>query len=91
MRTTVARWGNSTALRLPKAVVEELRLTPGQQVELIVDGDEARLKPVRNAAKDALAALMAECDRIGWENAPALEDWSSVEPPWPPYDVPEKQ
>ena len=32
MRATIARWGNSTALRLPKAIVEELRLKPGQQV-----------------------------------------------------------
>ena len=88
MRTTVARWGNSTALRLPKAVVEELRLTPGQQIEVVVEGNEARLKPVRKSPKDALAELMAECDRIGWENAPDLEDWSSVEPPWPSYDPP---
>ena len=39
----------------------------------------------------SLAALMAECDRIGWDNAPSLEDWSSVEPPWPPYDAPEQK
>lgn len=75
MRTTVARWGNSTALRLPKTVVEELRLTPGQQVEVVVDGNEARLKPVRRSARDALAELMAECDRIGWENAPRAIEW----------------
>jgi antitoxin MazE len=75
MRTTVARWGNSTALRLPKAVVEELRLTPGQQVEVVVEGNEARLKPVRKSPKERLAELMAECDRIGWENAPPVIDW----------------
>ena len=89
MRTTVARWGNSTALRLPKAIVEELRLTPGQQVEVIVEGDEARLKPVRKP-RLTLEELMAECDRIGWENQPPLEDWSSVEAPWPPYDPNDK-
>jgi antitoxin MazE len=71
MRTTVARWGNSTALRLPKAVVEELHLTPGQQVEVIVDGNEARLKPVRKPCA-TLEELMAEADRIGWENEPPL-------------------
>lgn len=75
MRTTVARWGNSTALRLPKAVVEELRLTPGQQVEVIVESGEARLRPVRKSPKDALADLMAECNRIGWENAPPSVEW----------------
>jgi antitoxin MazE len=74
MRTTIARWGNSTALRLPKAVVEELRLKPGQQVEVTVDGGEARLKPVRQS-RAFLEELMAECDRIGWENEPATIEW----------------
>ncbi|GAC1339904.1 MAG: hypothetical protein NVSMB26_27880 [Beijerinckiaceae bacterium] len=90
MRTTVARWGNSTALRLPKAVVEELHLTLGQQVEVIVEGNEARLKPVRKP-RVTLEELMAEADRIGWENEPGLEDWSEVEPPWPPYSEADKK
>jgi antitoxin MazE len=75
MRTTIARWGNSTALRLPKAIVEELNLKPGQQVEVIIEGGEARLKPVPRRGRDALAELMTECDRIGWENEPATIDW----------------
>jgi antitoxin MazE len=74
MRTTIARWGNSTALRLPKAIVDELRLKPGQQVEVTVEGSEARLKPVR-APRVTLEELMAEADRIGWENAPETIDW----------------
>jgi antitoxin MazE len=90
MRTTIARWGNSTALRLPKAVVEELRLKPGQQVEVTVDGGEARLRPVRRTTP-TLEELLAEADRIGWENQPGLEDWSDVEPPWPPYSEPDKK
>jgi antitoxin MazE len=90
MRTTIARWGNSTAVRLPKAIVEELNLKPGQQVEVIVEGNEARLKPVRRRGP-TLEELMAEADRIGWENQPGLEDWSEVEPPWPPYSEADKQ
>jgi antitoxin MazE len=74
MRTTIARWGNSTALRLPKAIVEELHLKPGQQVEVTVEAGEARLKPVRRPHV-TLEDLMAECDRIGWENAPAAVEW----------------
>lgn len=74
MRTTIARWGNSTALRLPKAIVEELHLKPGQQVEVTVEGGEARLKPVRHP-RVTLEELMAEADRLGWENAPETVDW----------------
>ncbi len=29
MKVQVAKWGNSTAVRLPKAVVEQLGLKPG--------------------------------------------------------------
>ena len=83
MRATIAKWGNSAALRLPKAVMEELRLKPGQQVELTVEGAEARLRPVAPRQPDYLDQLLAECDRIGWENAPGLEDWTAVEAPWP--------
>jgi antitoxin MazE len=74
MRTTIARWGNSTAVRLPKAIVDELHLKPGQQVEVVVEGSEARLKPVRES-RAFLEELMAEADRIGWENAPATIEW----------------
>ncbi|MBV8849247.1 MAG: AbrB/MazE/SpoVT family DNA-binding domain-containing protein [Methylobacteriaceae bacterium] len=90
MRTKIARWGNSTALRLPKAIVEELHLKPGQQVEVTVESGEARLKPVRNP-RVTLGELLAEADRIGWENQPPLEDWSEVEPPWPPYSETDKK
>ena len=83
MRATVARWGNSTALRLPKAVVEGLHLTPGQQVEVVLEGSEARLRPIEKRADTRLADLIARANAIGWENQPGLEDWSAVEAPWP--------
>jgi len=34
----VARWGNSLAIRLPKAVVEALKLKPGDDIEIVVAG-----------------------------------------------------
>ncbi len=75
MRATIAKWGNSAALRLPKAVMEELRLKPGQQVDVVVEGGEARITPVAPRQKDYLDVLLAECDRIGWENAPETVEW----------------
>jgi antitoxin MazE len=84
------RWGNSTALRLPKAIVDELNLKPGQQVEVRIEGGEARLMPVR-APRLTLEELLAEADRIGWENQPGLENWSELEPPWPPYSETDKK
>jgi antitoxin MazE len=34
----VSRWGNSLAIRLPKAVVEALDLKEGEEIELYVAG-----------------------------------------------------
>jgi antitoxin MazE len=34
----VAKWGNSLAVRLPKAVVDALRLKEGDEVEITVAG-----------------------------------------------------
>jgi antitoxin MazE len=89
MRVQVSKWGNSTALRLPKHVVEELGLTPGREVDLVVEGQELRLKPVKRQHIYRIEDLVTDMRRLGPENQPPLEDWSAAEPPWPDY--PEKE
>jgi len=62
MRTEVGKWGNSLAVRLPKAVAEELGLTAGTPVELILrDGTIviARRSP-RYELTDLLASVHAK-------------------------------
>ena len=39
MRVIVSKWGNSLAIRIPKAVVEGLRVQAGRAVDLTVEGD----------------------------------------------------
>jgi antitoxin MazE len=34
----VAKWGNSLAVRLPQALVEALKLKPGDEIEITVNG-----------------------------------------------------
>ena len=34
----VAKWGNSLAVRLPRAVVDALKLKEGDEVEIIISG-----------------------------------------------------
>jgi antitoxin MazE len=75
MRVQISKWGNSTALRLPKAVVEELGLKPGQEVEMIVERGEARLKPMRATPFYRIEDIVSEMKRLGPENEPPLEDW----------------
>lgn len=48
----VAKWGNSLAVRLPKALVEEMGLQPGDQVEIEPSGKrKIELRKVDPAAE----------------------------------------
>jgi len=38
VKTQVARWGNSMAVRIPKTVAEGAKLRPGDNLELSVEG-----------------------------------------------------
>ena len=38
MKTQVAKWGNSMAVRIPKNVAEAAKLRPGDNLELSVEG-----------------------------------------------------
>ncbi len=58
---------------------------------MTVENGEVPIKVVEPLQGHALLMeLLAECDRIGWENQPPLEDWSNAEAPWPPYNEDEK-
>jgi antitoxin MazE len=77
MRVQISKWGNSTGLRLPKAIVDELGLKPGQEMEISVKGGEARLRPVKQQQPTfyRIEDLVAEMKRLGPQNEPPLEDW----------------
>lgn len=47
MRAQVSKWGNSLAVRLPRAVVESLHIRDGEQVELVLLDDRLELRPSR--------------------------------------------
>lgn len=57
MHATVNKWGNSLALRLPKHIADELKLSDGATVELAVEAGSITIKPVRT--KYTLAELLA--------------------------------
>jgi antitoxin MazE len=75
MRVQISKWGNSAGIRLPKAITDELGLKIGQEMELIVEGHEARLRPVKAFPVYRIEDLVAEMKRLGPENEPPLEDW----------------
>ena len=59
MRTRVQKWGNSLALRIPRAFAAEARLFPDTPVDLALDGDKLVVSPLP-APPANLQALLAE-------------------------------
>ncbi len=45
MNVTIKKWGNSLALRLPKALASEVHITEGAEVDLIRTDEGLLLKP----------------------------------------------
>ena len=75
MKVQVAQWGNSAAIRLPKAILEDLRIEPGSEVEMWVQGRELHLRPVPPVTSHRLEDLLAQ---ITGDNIPGMEDWPAV-------------
>jgi antitoxin MazE len=76
MKTSVAKWGNSLAVRLPKTVSAELELNPGTQLDLVVEKDEIRLrKPKATTSAELLAEMVDEAKRLGSEFEPDTVEW----------------
>lgn len=44
MRATIQRWGNSQAVRLPKAILEIARLGENEPVQIFADQDKIIIK-----------------------------------------------
>jgi antitoxin MazE len=61
MRTTIQRWGNSLALRIPKAFAEETHIKDGTAVELSLSDGSLVMRPARRA-RASLKALLSEVD-----------------------------
>jgi len=73
MQVRIAKWGNSLAVRLPKAIAEDLGLTEGQPVDVAIDRGAVRLKP--STAPVRLSELVAEANRLGPAQHPEVVRW----------------
>jgi len=51
MQTTVSKWGNSLALRLPRHIAEGVKLTEGQTVEFEIADESLIVRPARKRFK----------------------------------------
>ncbi|GAB2884553.1 AbrB/MazE/SpoVT family DNA-binding domain-containing protein [Paraburkholderia jirisanensis] len=77
MELSIQKWGNSAAVRLPTALLEQLKVALGDKLEVDVRAEGIMLKPARH--KYALDDLVAQCD----PKAPMPADlaaWNSIRP-----------
>lgn len=73
MKAQISTWGNSLAVRVPKAAVEALNLTAGQTLDVTVEGGVMLLKPeARPRKRYTLEELVKD---MRPEDQPEFEDW----------------
>ena len=75
MKAQIAQWGNSAAVRLPKSIMEDLRVVPGSEVEMWIEGRELRMRPIPPVTSHRLEDLLAQ---ITPDNIPEMEEWPPV-------------
>lgn len=73
MHTTVSKWGNSLALRLPRHIAEGVKLTEGQTVEFEISDETLIVRPTRKRFK--LSELLQGYERT----SPTEVDWGKPE------------
>lgn len=79
MRTSVARWGNSLAVRLPKGIAENVHLSEGSDVTFTTEGGKLIIESARPkyALEDLLAQMKPEHrrDEFDWGAPIGDEVW----------------
>ena len=75
MRTRVSKWGNSLAIRLPKAAVQSLQVHEGEAIDLSIEGDAVIIRAPR--ARYTLEGLVAQ---MRPEDQPEAVDDTSAPP-----------
>jgi antitoxin MazE len=75
MQVRIAKWGNSLAVRLPRAIADDLRLAEGQSVDIAIENGSVKLKP--SAVRVRLSDLVAEAERLGPGEHPEILAWGA--------------
>lgn len=57
MTTSIAKWGNSAALRLPKSILDALSLHIGDEVNIVQRGRSVVIEPCKPSLDDLLARV----------------------------------
>jgi antitoxin MazE len=80
MKTQIARWGNSMAVRIPRAIAQEAKLRAGDHVEMAAEGSgvvRMRKKKGKHSLKDLIRGITASNlhKETDWGGAEGQELW----------------
>jgi antitoxin MazE len=73
----IAKWGNSSGIRLSKAMLDELGVKQGESVQLTAKDGKVIIEPVK-PKKVTLEWIISEMKRLGPENAPETAEWAPI-------------
>ncbi len=60
MHTTVQKWGNSLALRIPLHIARQLALKPGVAIDMILEKSGLLIKPCQHEDLETLLSQITE-------------------------------
>ena len=69
------RWGNSLAVRIPKAVAEALKVSDGRRAEIRIENGVLVLRPIVKAGRKPRYTLDELLDGMTKDNVPQEADW----------------
>ena len=81
MEVTLSKWGNSLAIRLPKAAIDNLGWREGDNLEFFQNAGEVSLKKARNIKRVSLKEVIGsfhtaqEISDIDWGEPMGKEIW----------------
>ena len=76
MRSMIQKWGNSQAIRLPKAILEMAGLRENETVQIMAEENQIVIKKItgfrHKTLKERLAGFKGEYSFVQWDIGPSL-------------------
>lgn len=80
MITKIQKWGNSQGIRIPREVLQQTRISIGEEIDLQVLDREILLKPVRSSRgkyrlSNLLSGKLKKFNELDWGSPSGKETW----------------
>lgn len=80
MNMVIKKWGNSLAMRIPKAVVDSIDLRLNQEVDIAAVEGKIIITPVKKNKEYSLEELLSQCKPGSMKLTREDEEWINAEP-----------